>query len=91
MDPRKKSNEEIEDIICHLSLPIIEESRGDNILFHHLLVTFLFTQGTLKNLKSEYDARLLHPSQDMPNFMGNEDNMGMSLKHKRDVLNRRWL
>ena len=44
----------------------------------------------MKNLKSELDIGLLHPRKDMPNFVGNEDDMGMSLKHNRDFLNT-WL
>ena len=34
----------------------------------------------MKNLKSELDVGMLHPSKDMPNFVDNEDDMGMSLK-----------
>lgn len=35
-----------------------------------------------ENLNSEFDTRLLHLIHDMPNIVGNEDNMGMSLKWK---------
>ena len=85
---RKKKNEEMEDIIC-LFVSIIEESHGNDILVHHLLVFLLSVQGTMKNLKSELDTRLLHPSHNMPHFVGNEDDMGMSLKQIRDFLNNR--
>lgn len=42
----------------------------------------------MENLKSDLDAGLLHPNQVLPEFVRNEDNMGMSLKKKREFLDR---
>lgn len=86
--PKKASNKEMEDPICWLSVSIIEKSRGSKILLQNLLAPLLSMQG-MKNLKSELDACLLHPMQVLLEFVGNEDNMGMSLKRRKDFLERR--
>ena len=87
--PESVSSAQMEDSICRLSISIIDNSRGNDTLLHHLLAALLSVQGTMKNLKSELEAGLLHPSQEMPAFVGNEDGLGMSLKRKRDFLDSR--
>jgi hypothetical protein len=80
---------EIEDHIHRLSLSILDDSRGNKVLLRHVLAAFLSVQGTMKNLKSDLEAGLLHPSQETVDFLEIQDNMGMSLKRRRDFLDRR--
>lgn len=42
----------------------------------------------MKDFKNELDVGLLHPNQGLLEFVGNDDNMGMTLKW-RDFLDRR--
>jgi hypothetical protein len=83
------SGEDMEKHVRNLAAEFMEVATGDTFLLKHLLADFHVVRGKQQTLLAQIKHGVLEPSQEDVRFQANDDGCIMSLKRKKDFLERR--
>jgi hypothetical protein len=83
------SGEDMEKHVRNLAAEFMEVATGDTFLLKHLLADFHIVRGKQQTLLAQIKHGVLEPSQEDVHFLANNDGSNMSLKRKKDFLERR--
>lgn len=81
--------EDMEATVRKLAIEVVDVAKGDNFLLKHLLADLHIVRGKQQTLLAQVKHGLVEPSQPDVHFTPNEDGSNMSLKRRRDFLERR--
>jgi hypothetical protein len=82
------SGEEMEKQARNLAKEFMDVATGDRFLLQHLVADLHVVRGKQQTLVAQIKHGLLEPSQPEVHFWPNEDGCNMSLKRKRDFVDR---
>jgi hypothetical protein len=74
--------------VCNLTDELMDAANGDTFLQKHLLADLHIVRGKQQTLLAQIEHGLVSPSQPDVHFRRNEDGNDMSLKRRRDFLER---
>ena len=83
------SGEDMEKHVRNLAAEFMEVATGDTFLLKHLLADFHVVRGKQQTLLAQIKHGVVEPSQEDVRFQANDDGCIMSLKRKKDFLERR--
>ena len=75
--------------VRNLAAEFMEVARGDIFLLKHLLADLHVVRGKQHTLLAQIQHGVLEPSQEDVHFQANDDGCNMSLKRRKDFLQRR--
>ena len=84
-----QSGEDMEKQARNLAEEFMDAATGDTFLLKHLVTDLHVVRGKQQTLLAQMKHGLLEPSQADVHFRRNEDGNNMSLKRRRDFLERR--
>ena len=84
-----QSGEDMEKQVRNLTDEFMDAATGDRFLLKHLLADLHIVRGKQQTLVAQIKNGLVEPSQAEVHFRRNEDGNDMSLKRRRDFLQRR--
>ena len=84
-----QSREDMEKQARNLAEEFMDAASGDKFLLEHLVADFHIVRGKQQTLLAQIKHGLVSPSQPRVHFRPNDDGHNMSLKRKRDFLERR--
>lgn len=79
---------DMETTVRNLATELMAAARGDNFLLEHLLADFHIVRGKQQTLLAQMKHGLVEPSQVELHFSPNDDGSNMSLKRRKDFLER---
>ena len=80
--------EDMETTVRNLATEFMDAARGDTFLLKHLLADFHIVRGKQQTLLAQMKHGLVEPSQVELHFSPNDDGSNMSLKRRKDFLER---
>ena len=83
------SGEDMEKHVRNLAAEFMEVATGDTFLLKHLLADFNVVRGKQQTLLAQLKHGMVEPSQEDVHFQANDDGCNMSLKRRKDFLQRR--
>jgi hypothetical protein len=83
------SEEDMENLVRNLATEFMDKATGDTFLLRHLLADFHVVRGKQQTLIAQKKHGLLEPSQPDLYFLPNADGSSMSLKRRKDFLEKR--
>jgi hypothetical protein len=81
--------EDMENRVRNLATEFMDAATGDTFLLRHLLADFHAVRGKQQTLIAQIKHGLLKPCQADSQFLPNDDGSNMSLKRRRDFLEKR--
>jgi hypothetical protein len=84
-----QSGHDLEKRVRNLTKEFMDAASGDSFLLKHLLADLHIVRGKQQTLLAQIKHGLVEPSQPDVHFRRNEDGTDMSLKRRRDFLERR--
>ena len=84
-----RSREDMEKRVRNLVAEFMEVATGHNFLLKHLLADFHVVRGKQQTLLAQIKHGVVEPSQEDVHFHANTDGCNMSLKRRKDFLERR--
>ena len=86
--PVTPSGEDMEKQVRNLAAEFVEAATGDTFLLKHLLADFHVVRGKQQTLLAQIEHGVVDPSQADVHFRANDDGCNMSLKRRKDFLQR---
>jgi len=83
------SEDNIEEQVHKLAAEFMDMAKGDTFLLKHLLADFHVVWGKQQTLLARIKHGLVEPSQPSLHFSPNDDGSNMSLKRRKDFLDKR--
>ena len=83
------SGEDMEKHVRNLADEVTKTAKGDTFLLKHLLADFHVVRGKQQTLLAQIKHGVVEPSQADVHFRANDDGCNMSLKRRKDFLERR--
>ena len=81
--------EDMETAVRNLATEFMDAARGDTFLLKHLLADLHIVRGKQQTLLAQMKHGLVEPSQVELHFSPNDDGSNMSLKRRKDFLQRK--